>query len=150
MNDAFTILAGELQTLQKELNSTTSPEAHAALLNEVRAKLKELDEMVKRRLETVYGLTAGTARRSVNTDRSFDIFERLPGGGVLWRGLVSGEDDAAVKLSELARTTSNELFACHIRSKDDHRSSKRAGGLANGRFQSPEPGKEKRGQAVIR
>lgn len=117
MNDAFTILAGELQTLQKELNSTTSPEAHAALLNEVRAKLKELDEMVKRRLETVYGLTAGTARRSVNTDRSFDIFERLPGGGVLWRGLVSGEDDAAVKLSELARTTSNELFACHIRSK---------------------------------
>lgn len=117
MSDPFTILAGELKTLQKELNSVTSPEAHAALLREVRAKLKELDEMVKRRLETVYGLTAGTSERRLETDRSFDIFEGLPGGGVLWRGLVSGEDNATAKLTELAKSTSNELFACHIRSK---------------------------------
>lgn len=114
MTDPFTILAAELQTLQKELNATTSPEAHAALLNEVRAKLKELDETVKRRLETVYGLTAATSKRSV---QSFDIFERLPGGGVLWRGLASGEDNAATKLSELAKGTANELFACDLQTK---------------------------------
>lgn len=117
MIDPFTVLAGELQTLQKELNSATSAEAHAALLNEVRAKLKELDEMVKRRLETVYGLTSVSTKRIVDTERSFDIFERLPGGGVLWRAIVSGEDNAAAKLGELARSTRNELFACHIRSK---------------------------------
>lgn len=114
MADPFSILAAELQTLQRELGSTTSPEAHAALLNEVRAKLKELDEMVKRRMETVYGLTGASTSRNGNTDQTFDIFERLPDGGVLWRGLVLGESNATAKLSELAKNTPNELFACYL------------------------------------
>jgi hypothetical protein len=119
MNDRLNVLTGELQILQKNLNTTTNREAHAALLREVRSKLEELDELVKHRLDTVHALRATPTPEKLGEERdsSFDIFERLPGGGVIWRGVVSGEDNAAAKLSELGQTTANELFACHLRTR---------------------------------
>lgn len=46
-------------------------------------------------------------------DRDYDIFERLADGGVLWRGLVSGHENALAQLKELAKRTSNEMFMFH-------------------------------------
>lgn len=115
MNDRVSILTVELRTLQEQLNVTTSPEAHSALLTAIRSKLKELDDLVKRRLERVYGLGATATTRGEQADRNYDIFERLPGGGLCWRGLVAGSQNAIAKLTELAQGTPNELFACELR-----------------------------------
>lgn len=117
MDSRISLLTGELQTLQKKLNLTTSPEAHTALLSEIRSKLKELDELVKRRLETVYGLGTTPNTRSEQPDSNYDIFEQLPEGGVRWRGMVLKAEDAVEKLRELAEHTVNELFVCNLRTK---------------------------------
>ncbi|HTU35630.1 MAG TPA: hypothetical protein VMF66_17635 [Candidatus Acidoferrum sp.] len=117
MDSRVSILTGELQTLQKNLNFTTSPEAHTALLAEIRSKLKELDELVKHRLETVYGLGANPNSHDAQPDSHYDIFEQMPDGGVRWRGIVSRAEDAVEKLRELAEGTPNELFVCNLRTK---------------------------------
>lgn len=116
MDSRVSIVTGELQTLQKKLGLTTSAEAHVALLAEIRSKLKELDELVKHRLETVYGLSA-KQNRDERPDSAYDIFEQMPDGGVRWRGIVSQAEDAVEKLRELAQTTPNELFVCNLRTK---------------------------------
>jgi hypothetical protein len=47
-------------------------------------------------------------------NREYDVFERLPDGSALWRGVVVGMENARAKLQELARGTANELFATEI------------------------------------
>lgn len=44
-------------------------------------------------------------------DCDCDIFERLPDGVVLWRASAMGKDAVLAKLAELAKQTTNELFA---------------------------------------
>lgn len=117
MDSRVSILTGELQTLQKKLNLTTSAEAHCALLAEIRSKSKELDELVKHRLETVYALGANPQNRTERPDLNYDIFEQMPDGAVRWRGIVSKAEEAVEKLRELAHTTPNELFVCNLRTK---------------------------------
>lgn len=117
MDSRVGILTGELQTLQKKLNLTTSAEAYTALLAEIRSKLKELDELVKQRLETVYGLGAKRNDEGERPDSNYDIFEQMPDGGVRWRGIVARAEDAVERLKELAEHTVNELFVCNLRTK---------------------------------
>ena len=49
-------------------------------------------------------------------DNDCDIFERLPDGGVLWRGSVSCKD-AVLETLELSRHTKNEVFARDLHSQ---------------------------------
>jgi len=51
-------------------------------------------------------------------DREYDIFEQLPDGAVLWRGLVHGQESARARLDELASRSKNEFFAIHTPTKD--------------------------------
>lgn len=51
-------------------------------------------------------------------DRDYDLFERLPDGGVLWRDRINGQTAAVAKLDELAANSPNEVFAIHLRSKE--------------------------------
>jgi hypothetical protein len=47
-------------------------------------------------------------------DRSYDLFEMLPDGSALWKGVVVGHDDAILKLQELATQTTNEVRLMHV------------------------------------
>jgi hypothetical protein len=46
-------------------------------------------------------------------DRSYDIFEKLPNGKILWRGCVHGLDIAHAKVYEFGRRSRSEFFAIH-------------------------------------
>jgi hypothetical protein len=42
-------------------------------------------------------------------ERTYDLFEMFPDGGVLWHGAIEGHDNAIVRLQDLAVHTRNEL-----------------------------------------
>jgi hypothetical protein len=44
----------------------------------------------------------------------YDIFEKLPDDGILWRGSVYGQEGAMAKLRELAANSNNEHFVLHV------------------------------------
>ena len=46
-------------------------------------------------------------------NRDYDIFEKLPGGDVLWRAFVSGLENARAELKLRAKSSKNEFFAIH-------------------------------------
>lgn len=46
--------------------------------------------------------------------REYDLFEQLPDGSPIWRGHVSGIEEAGVKLREIAAGTTNACFAVHL------------------------------------
>jgi hypothetical protein len=50
-------------------------------------------------------------------DRNCDIFEIFPDACPVWRGCVSGLENAIRKLQELAIQTSNELRVTHVPTK---------------------------------
>jgi len=50
-------------------------------------------------------------------EREYDIFEKYPDGSLLWRAVVTGRDQAAAKLHELAARTANEVQMIHVSSK---------------------------------
>jgi hypothetical protein len=50
-------------------------------------------------------------------EREYDIFEKYPDGSLLWRAAVTGRDQAAAKLHELAAQTANEVQMIHVSSK---------------------------------
>lgn len=58
------------------------------------------------------------ARPVLIMDREYDIFERLPNGQVLWRMVVSGRDQSLDALRKLAKTSTNEVFAVHVPTKE--------------------------------
>jgi hypothetical protein len=47
-------------------------------------------------------------------DREYDLFEKLAEGASMWRGTIIGHDKAIIKLKELAKVTSNEVYAMHM------------------------------------
>jgi hypothetical protein len=50
-------------------------------------------------------------------DRTYDIFEVMPDGSVIWRCAVTGHDKAIVRLKELSSETSNEVRLMHVPTK---------------------------------
>jgi hypothetical protein len=44
----------------------------------------------------------------------YDLFERLPDGSTLWRGVAVGLEVARLKVQEFARATPNEIFAMEV------------------------------------
>lgn len=51
-------------------------------------------------------------------EREYDLFERLPDGAPVWRGHAFGLNDADAKLRSIAGTTTNEVFALYLPSKE--------------------------------
>jgi hypothetical protein len=50
-------------------------------------------------------------------DSKYDIFEILPDGTPIWKGCVSGREEALQQLESLATTSSNELRIIHLPTK---------------------------------
>jgi len=50
-----------------------------------------------------------------SADRDYDIFEELPDGSTIWRACVFGMGNVELKLRELARGTTNKIFALYLR-----------------------------------
>jgi hypothetical protein len=57
------------------------------------------------------------ALEGIGVDREYDIFEKLPDGGVLWLAVVRGHENAIAKLKELAKNSPNEHFVIHTPTK---------------------------------
>lgn len=47
-------------------------------------------------------------------ERTYDIFENMPDGSLLWRAAIPGHDGAIQKLRELAAKSPNEFRLMHI------------------------------------
>jgi hypothetical protein len=47
-------------------------------------------------------------------NRNYDLFEMLPDGSPLWKGSVSGYDNAIRMLHELATRTANEVHLMYV------------------------------------
>jgi hypothetical protein len=50
-------------------------------------------------------------------DSSYDIFEILPDGSPLWKGVVIGREAALKELESLSENCENELRVIHLPSK---------------------------------
>jgi hypothetical protein len=62
------------------------------------------------------GLQDGRAHVDGKGDRvngSYDIFEKLQDGAVLWRECVAGREETLLRLAELGRQSKNEFFALY-------------------------------------
>jgi hypothetical protein len=55
--------------------------------------------------------------KTQNVDASYDIFEILPDGSPLWKGVVIGRDAALKELESLAENCENELRVIHLPTK---------------------------------
>jgi len=53
----------------------------------------------------------------MTNEREYDIFEKLPDDGVMWRGSVHGQQNAIERLEELAANSSNGHFAMYTPTK---------------------------------
>ena len=49
-----------------------------------------------------------------STHRNYDIFEELPDGSRVWRACVFGMEGVELKFRELAKETSNRIFAINL------------------------------------
>lgn len=47
--------------------------------------------------------------------REYDIFEKFPDGGEVWRGVGAGLDDLRTRLDQLAQQSENAFFALPVR-----------------------------------
>jgi len=50
-------------------------------------------------------------------ERSYDIFEVMPDGPLLWRTAVVGHENAIAELKKLAAKTNNEVRVVHLETK---------------------------------
>jgi hypothetical protein len=46
--------------------------------------------------------------------RDYDLFEIFSDGGVMWREMVAGRENAVLKLNELSKQTSREIRVMHV------------------------------------
>jgi len=51
-------------------------------------------------------------------DRTYDIFEKYPDGSSRWLAVVTGRDALLERLNDLSSTTTNELFAIYMPTKE--------------------------------
>jgi len=47
-------------------------------------------------------------------DHEYDLFEIYPDGSPVWRDVVSGKENAILKLRELSAETANEVRVMHL------------------------------------
>lgn len=47
-------------------------------------------------------------------DRTYDLFEKMEDGSLIWRGTVPGLDAAIAELKKLASETPNELHLMYL------------------------------------
>jgi hypothetical protein len=47
-------------------------------------------------------------------NRTYDLFEKMPSGDLLWRGSVSGLEAAREQIEALAQSTGNECVLMHL------------------------------------
>lgn len=52
-----------------------------------------------------------------SANRDYDLFEELPDGSTIWRACVFGMGNVELKLRELAKETSNKLFAVNLQDR---------------------------------
>jgi hypothetical protein len=50
-------------------------------------------------------------------ERTYDIFEKLADGALVWRDTVQGHDAAIARLRELAKRSANEFQVHHLPTK---------------------------------
>jgi hypothetical protein len=50
-------------------------------------------------------------------DRTYDLFEKLPDGSLVWKCKITGLHDALAKLQTLANSSSNEHLLMHLPDK---------------------------------
>ena len=50
-------------------------------------------------------------------ERTYDIFEKMPEGTIMWRDSVQGHEEAIRKLKELAACSLNEFQLIHLPSQ---------------------------------
>lgn len=50
-------------------------------------------------------------------ERTYDIFEKMNDGSMLWRAAVPGHEAAIRKLQEFAAKSSNEFHLMHVSTK---------------------------------
>jgi hypothetical protein len=50
-------------------------------------------------------------------ERTYDIFEVMSDGSLIWRCAVTGHEKAIVRLKELAADTANEVRLLHVPTK---------------------------------
>lgn len=50
-------------------------------------------------------------------ESEFDVFERFPDGGVIWRAVVSGLDNVRDRLVFFGSESSHEFFAMNVLTK---------------------------------
>lgn len=51
-------------------------------------------------------------------NRDYDLFEKLPDGSDLWRRHVHGLLEAHQEVVEMSKTTKNDCFAMHLKTKE--------------------------------
>jgi len=47
-------------------------------------------------------------------DRQYDIFERFPGGQLVWRAVKIGHEHSLLRMKELAARSTNEFVLLHV------------------------------------
>ena len=47
-------------------------------------------------------------------DNTYDLFEKMPTGDLLWRGSVSGLEAARKQIAALAQSSGNECLLMHL------------------------------------
>jgi hypothetical protein len=50
----------------------------------------------------------------VSTDRDYDVFEEMPDGSTVLRACVFGIENVELKFRELAKETTNRIFAINL------------------------------------
>jgi hypothetical protein len=50
-------------------------------------------------------------------ERTYDVFEKLPDGSLMWREAIKGHENAVRRLQELSAKTPNELQLIHVETK---------------------------------
>jgi hypothetical protein len=55
----------------------------------------------------------------VSTNHDYDIFEELPDGTTVWRGCTFGIENVELKFRELAKETTNRIFAINLLDQSD-------------------------------
>jgi hypothetical protein len=54
-----------------------------------------------------------------STNLDYDIFEELPDGSTVWRACTFGMENVEMKFREMAKETSNRIFAINLLAQRD-------------------------------